>query len=498
MHMKVLFVLCLSFVVCSSSYSQVERTSALYKIVKEKDSLLFDVGFNTCNIPQFDSLISEDFEFYHDEHGVTRSKQEFIEGFRTGVCGLPYKAKRVLQDNSVKVFALEKEGVLYGAIESGEHKFYALEGSKPEYLTSTADFTNLWLLEHGQWKLSRALSYNHVEPTAEETINDSLLFVDRLETEKWMKKNRIPTLGIGYIKDGKIVQATVYGKKENGEPYPVNTIWNVASMTKPITAMVAMKLIDEGKWTLDDPLDKYWIDPDIAQDPRHTKLTTRIILSHRTGLPNWRYQSDSKRLAFEFEPGSKYQYSGEGFEYLRHALENRFQKPLNELADELIFKPLGMKDTRYYWDSAVDESRFATWHHGDGSVYKTYKNTSPNAADDLLTTVSDYCTFMKYIMNGAGLSEELYSQMVSPQTTIKAGKSFGLSWILDENVRGGEPALNHGGDDYGVHTIAFILPRSKEGLLIFTNCDNGTDIYIPTIQHFLGTTGQKIIDIETK
>jgi len=496
--MKVLCALFLSLVIYSTSFAQVERSSPLFQTLKAKDSLLFDVGFNTCNIAQFEALISDNFEFYHDENGITSSKAAFIEGFRKNVCGLSYKAKRVLVDNSLQVFPLEKNGAVYGAIETGEHKFYAIEGDKPEYLTSTANFTNLWLLENGEWKLSRSLSYNHQEPKPEDNINESILFTDRAETEKWMKKNRIPTLGIGYIKNGKIQQLAVYGKKENGEPYPTNTIFNVASMTKPITAMVAMKLINEGKWSLDEPLDKYWIDPNIANDPRHKKLTTRIILSHKSGFPNWRYQSEDNKLAFEFDPGTKYQYSGEGFEYLRHALESKFKKPLDQLAKELIFTPLGMKDTRYYWDSTVDESRFATWHRGDGSLYKTYKSTSPNAADDLLTTVEDYSKFMIHVMNGAGLKKELYQEMITPQTPIKPGKSFGLSWMIDENTKNGEDAINHGGDDKGVHTIAFILPKSKEGLLIFTNCDNGTDIYIPTILHYLGATGQKIIDIETK
>ena len=88
--------------------------------------------------------------------------------------------------------------------------------------------------------------------------------------------------------------------------------------------------------------------------------------------------------------------------------------------------------------------------------------------------------------------------MVAKQTLIKRRKYFGLGWMIDDSVRGNEYALNHGGDDKGVHTIAFILPTSKEGLLIFTNCDNGTNSYLLAFQHFLGSTGQAIIDIETK
>jgi len=92
--------------------------------------------------------------------------------------------------------------------------------------------------------------------------------------------------------------------------------------------MVALKLVSLGKWDLDEPINKYWTDPDVADDPRSKKLTTRYILSHQSGFPNWRYSNKSNKLNFQFEPGAKYQYSGEGLEYLRKALENKFNKSL--------------------------------------------------------------------------------------------------------------------------------------------------------------------------
>jgi CubicO group peptidase (beta-lactamase class C family) len=343
-------------------------------------------------------------------------------------------------------------------------------------------------------ELSRVLSYNHREPKNTD-INESLLFKDRSETDKWLVKNRIPALGIGYIKDGKIHDVVIFGKNEKGESNPKNLIFDVASLTKPITAMVALQLVNTGKWSLDEPIYKYWTDPDVADDHRSKTLTTRHILSHQSGFPNWR----DSNLRFEFEPGTKYQYSGEGFEYLRKALQNKFKKPIDQLASELIFKPLNMKDTRFCWDSTMDESRYAKRHKGDGTVYETYKNKSANGANHLLTTIEDYSKFMIYVMNGAGLEKDLYQQMISQQVRIKPRKYFGLGWWVDENVNEGENAIVHGGDDKGVHTIAFILPQSKEGLLIFTNCDNGTDIYLPIIQHYLTkAAGQGIIDVETK
>jgi len=357
---------------------------------------------------------------------------------------------------------------------------------------------SIWMNEKGNRELLTDLTLNYKECAIEDSINENLLFKDKKETEKWLAKNNIPALGIGYIKDGKISETMVYGELEKGKPAPVNSIFNVASLTKPITAMVALKLVNAGKWSLDEPIYKYWIDPDLYNDPRAKKLTTRHILSHQTGFPNWRYKSPDGELAFEFDPGTKYQYSGEGFEYLRKALEEKFGETLDHLANELIFKPLGMHDTRFFWDKTMDETRFAKWHDKSWNLYETEKDTFVNAADDLLTTIEDYSKFMVHIMNGAGLSNELYTQMVSNQVRIKSNKYFGLGWYVDENITEGENAIIHGGDDKGVHTMAFILPKSKQGLLIFTNCDNGTDVYIPTVLHYLGKSGQGIIDVETK
>lgn len=147
-----------------ASWSQVSRSSELFRTLKSNDSLLFNVGFNTCDITQFENLVSDNFEFYHDEAGITSSKAAFIAGVRDGLCKLPYKPKRVLVENSLQVYPLEKDKVIYGAIQTGEHQFYAIEKGRHEHLTSTAKFTHVWLLEDGKWKLSRGLSYDHKQP----------------------------------------------------------------------------------------------------------------------------------------------------------------------------------------------------------------------------------------------------------------------------------------------------------------------------------------------
>lgn len=480
-----------------TTFGQVEKSSELYKSIEIKDSLLFNVGFNNCDIKEFEILVSETFEFYHDQSGITNSKAEFISGIQNGLCKLTYKPKRILANNKMEVYPLERNGVLYGAIQTGNHNFYAIEDSKSEYLTSVAKFTHVWILENGDFKLSKGLSYDHKD--FEKPFNENLLFIDKNETERWLKQKHIPALGIGFIKEGKIEQLSVFGELETNKPAPINTIWNVASMTKPITAIVALKLINTGKWDLDEPIYKYYNDTDIANDPRAKLLTARIILSHQTGFPNWRGNNKDGKLYFEFDPGTKYQYSGEGYEYLRKAIEKRSKKSLEQLASELIFKPLKMKDTRFIWDDKMDSTRFAKWHNEKGGLYETQQNKTANAADNLLTTVEDYSKFLVHILNGAGLSDKLYKEMIADQVRINDYKHFGLGWWVDENINENKDfALVHGGDDIGVHTIAFIVPKTKQALLIFTNCDNGTNAFAEILVKFLEKDGEGILNIEMK
>lgn len=478
--------------------AQVDRSSELYQVIKEKDSLLFNIGFNTCDITQFKKLVGESFEFYHDQAGVTKSKSEFILGIENGLCKLDYKPKRVLDKKSLEIYPLTKNGLLYGAIETGIHSFYAIEKNKEEYLTSIAKFTHVWILEKGNWKLQKGLSFDHKD--IDKPIDTKLLFIDKEETERWLKQRKIPALGIGYIEEGKIKQLSVFGELEKGKLAPKNTIWNVASLTKPIVSITTLKLVNNGDWDLDEPIYHYWIDPDVKNDLRHKLLTTRHILSHQTGFSNWRFSDEkSQKLTFHFQPGTNYQYSGEGFEYLKKALENKFKVSLEKLADSLVFKPLRMYDSRFFWDDKMDESRFARWHSETGGIYKTPKNSEVSAADDLLTTIEDYTKFIAYVLNGAELSESLLGEMSKEQVRINSHKYWGLGWWIDEDINSEDDfAMVHGGDDIGVHTIAFMIPKTKQGLVIFTNCDNGTSAFQEVLLKFLGENGQGIMEVEMK
>lgn len=484
---------CILFI--SIIHAQTKKTDPLYKTIMSKDSLFFSTGYNTCNITQMENLLNDTFEFYHDKGGF-ENKEKFIIDFKNGLCKSPetYQLKRVLVEKSTEIYPMYKDGKIYAAIQNGDHLFYEKVGNQVDKLVGEAKFTHLWVLENTEWKLKNSLSFNH---HPKQTTDSDTMFDNDLSMQSWLKENTIPVLGLGTIEGGKLQQVKVFGDSKKGISVPQNASFNVASLTKPVTAMVTLRLVSLGKWDLDEPLDNYWTDPDVISDPRHTKLTTRMILSHQTGFPNWRWMNTDRKLNFQFDPGTKYQYSGEGFEYLRKALEKKFGKSLEQLAKELIFKPLKMNDTSYIWDQNTDDSRFVIGYNEKGNAYPIEKIIAVNAADDLHTTIEDYGNIMASVMKGKKLKPEIFREMIRKQVEVKENKYFGLGFEIYD-LGNGEYALSHSGADQGTRCIAIVLPDSGKGIIIFTNIDDGYKVYEKLVVHYLGEQGKKIVEIETR
>jgi CubicO group peptidase (beta-lactamase class C family) len=484
------FLVFLLFFYTKENLAQVVKSEEIYKTILSQDSLLFTVGFNTCDISQYEKLLSKNLRFYHDKDGIS-DRTKFLSDLKNGLCKDPKsrQVKRVLVQTSTEIYPLFKNNILYAAIHNGEHLFYESPTAQP----GSAKFSNLWQLEEGEWKLATSFSFAH--GAYEQPAVESNLFDNDEKIEKWIKENNIPVLGLGIIEAGSLKQVRVFGETSKDVSAPYHTVFNVASLTKPVTAVVALKLVDLGKLDLDEPLYKYWTDPDIAKDPKLKKITARLILSHQTGFKNWRWLNEDKKLGFDFTPGTAYQYSGEGYEYLRKALENNFKKSLQQLAKELIFDPLNMTDTQYIWSEKLDSKRYALNYDKAGIPYKTVKNITSNAADDLLTTIPDYSKFLTSLMNGSLISDKMYKEMKTPHVASEKTKHFGLGFEI-YTLENGEYALAHGGADDGVRTLFIILPETKQGLLIFTNSDTGGTAYEPLVKHYLKGSGQNIIKIE--
>ncbi|MBK6265669.1 beta-lactamase family protein [Marivirga sp. S37H4] len=292
----------------------------------------------------------------------------------------------------------------------------------------------------------------------------------------WLKNNNVASIGIGTIEDGKLNKIIVQGKLSPDKDAPFNAIYDVASLTKSITTYLTLRLVSDGNWDLDEPLANYWVDPEVSTDPRHKLLTSRHVLSHQTGFKNWRWQHSSKKLTFDFEPGSKFQYSGEGFEYLRRALERKFDTSLENLCDSLVFTPFGMKDSHLVWNKEIDSTRLALGHDASNQPYDYEPSLQANAADNLLTTIEDFGIFGVGVMEAQGLTSEVFDQMITQHSEVRDKVGFGLGWIVFNNLPNDEYALFNAGSDEGVNAIILLLPKSKRGLIVMTNGDNGRSL----------------------
>lgn len=157
----VLLILLITAFDIQPARAQVEESSELFKTLAEKDSLIFDEGFNRCNIEVTEEIVSGDLEFYHDVSGI-QNREEFFKAVKENICSSPdRKPIRKLVPGSLEVFPLKDSGRIYGAIQKGDHQFYTKEPGKDLYLTGRAKFTHLWILEEDSWKLKTVLSYDH-------------------------------------------------------------------------------------------------------------------------------------------------------------------------------------------------------------------------------------------------------------------------------------------------------------------------------------------------
>ena len=231
-----------------------------------------------------------------------------------------------------------------------------------------------------------------------------------------MKQAGIPGVSIALLRGGKTYWLHEFGVRntETKSPITPDTIFEAASLSKPVFAYGVLKLVDQGKLDLDAPLSKYLPKPYIDDDPRLDKITARIVLSHRTGFRNWR---DNTGLRIYFTPGERFSYSGEGFVYLQKVIEQITGKPLNDYMNDAVFTPLGMASSSYVWRDDYD-SLTAVGHDPDGQPEDKAKPKDPLAASSLQTTAHDYATFLGALFTGKDLKPATFREMENPQVAV--------------------------------------------------------------------------------
>lgn len=310
----------------------------------------------------------------------------------------------------------------------------------------------------------------------------------------WLAQYDVPSLAVAYIREGALVWTAAYGMQSPDTPATVDTLYNIASMTKPLTAETTLRLIAAGRMSLDDPLSAYWVDPDIADNAWTDLLTPEIVLSHRTGFTNWRYQTDGV-LQFQWEPGTSTGYSGEGMDYLARYLEARFDAPFNQIVREELFTPLGMDETSFVRPAGMDE-RIALPYGPEGEFGEPDFSDPWSAADNVYTTIGDYAKFFIAAIRHEGLDDALAASRVTIRDNLIAtgcplapemcpsAVGFGLGWEVFEY--GDDRIVDHGGSDRGERTMGWFDPDTGTGAIIFTNGANGNGV-IRDVARLLGT-----------
>lgn len=162
--------------------------------IRHEDVSFWD-AYNRCDVAKMSHFFWPDFEFYHDKGGLTVGLGPFVEVLKNGLCGKPnYRLRREAIPDTVKVFPLQKNGVTYGAVISGEHYFYINDSGKPEYRDSVAKFFHVWLLKDGMWKMARAISYEHRDAPQENIRKEVTIQPEVLD--QYAGKYKAPKTGI--------------------------------------------------------------------------------------------------------------------------------------------------------------------------------------------------------------------------------------------------------------------------------------------------------------
>lgn len=336
--------------------------------------------------------------------------------------------------------------------------------------------------------------------------------VDRIVL-KLMDTADVAGMQVGIINDGKPVFVRAYGykNKAKNQMNDTSTVFYAASLAKSLFAYIVMQLVDEGKIDLDKPLYQYLPKPlpgyddykDLATDDRYKLITARVCLDHTTGFPNFRWFNphDNNKLEIFFTPGTRYAYSGEGINLLQFVVEKVTGQTLDVMARERVFKPLGMTHTDYTWQPRFEQN-YALGHDMNGDTLKKHKRFKAIAAGSMETTAGDYTKFMAAVIQGKGLSQKSWKEMLKPQIAINSKRqfptlvddttsdnrkihlSYGIGWGLFDTPYG-QAFFKEGHDDGWVH-YCIGIPGKKFALILMSNSSNGESIYKELVEKLGG------------
>lgn len=338
----------------------------------------------------------------------------------------------------------------------------------------------------------------------------------KLDLPALLTVTRTPGLAAKGIVDGRPF-LHVAGVREAGKPDEIlpTTWFSAASLTKPVFAMAVRQLVRKGQLDWRKPLQDYL---PLGLTGEAATITAEHVLSHGTGLVNWRFEANTP-LSSAFQPGTRWQYSGEGYVLLQRVVEKIAGTPLGRHLNQVLLPSLGMTSSTFTWTPEIEKNsvaghdsqgrfleRSATYYarrgHGlaakagstaDAMTYDEYVEAAvkanefampvvvaPNAAGSLWTTIGDYFTFLEKSLADHAAHPEEYSA----RNRVNDQIAWTLSWGIDFSL--GDPAWFHWGDGPGVKNFTWWQPSSRSALVIFTNGDHGAAAYRVLTRRLLG------------
>ena len=321
---------------------------------------------------------------------------------------------------------------------------------------------------------------------------DTRAFMDAIVEEA--NANYAGNVALALVHDGKVLGEHFASK---GEAVDADTAFQVASLSKWVTAWGVMALVEDGKVDLDAPIEAYltrWSLPPSEFD--HVGVTVRRLLSHTSGLtdglgyagfgPGTPVQtleaslirtadaSPGASVRIGYEPGSAWQYSGGGYTLLQLLIEEVTGESFEAYMQRRILRPLGMSCSTYLWDESSG-IKLATFYDVDSSPAIHYRYTA-SAAASLYTTLRDMTTFVQAHAPGA-LGEPVGRGVLKPATleamrqpqAVKFGQSiWGLGTILYASNNAGGYVIGHDGNNRpAINTAARINPATRNGIVVF-------------------------------
>jgi len=331
-------------------------------------------------------------------------------------------------------------------------------------------------------------------------ISDLTSTINKLETltSQLMNELKIPGVSVCLIQNKEIAWFKCFGVSDVSLQTQVTdkTMFEACSMSKPVFAFLVLKLVEQGKLELDKPLYDYLPEKFICEDEEYPKqITARMILSHTSGLPNWRKGSEENEspLPIYFKPGTKFNYSGEGIYYLQRVVEHITNEPLESIAKRTLFDQLGLKSTSFVWTEKLNP-QIATGHNAEGKCNERKKYLHSNAAYTLYTTSHEYAKLIIEIMkpgdqNDYSLSDSMIEEMLTHQVRVdtrevidRPGRNMGLQglrglgWAIDSTITG-DVVYHSGSNQTGFRCYSQFSIKDGSGIVIMTNGENGSELW---------------------